>query len=903
MEVEFIIGKGLETGVCSNPSSSLGRLTGDPTKLLFWLESQRGLELPEVSFTARMIPYLACLRQYDDGNRFYSNSLEQDEFGVARTLLQWRDTWYEAGWSGDGFGENASTRLLDMGTVEGTAATDVPLGRGQRAQRVLDALSKTPLDVSVTLLDPAETFSKIWQELFSQLGAVTDELQLDPQCQGESDLAVLQNLLVSKREPGEKARLKGDGSLIVLRDGSPQLSAAWITRFAHEQLDEDDGVAVLAADNGATLDDALTDAGFPRLGFSDASFWRPVFQVLPLSLELMWRPLDPGVLLQFLTHPMGPIPAKIRRPLAEVAASEPGIGGDTWLHTVEIALDAAVAGEPKEALEKKREELAANIGFWLGCERFDPLQGIDLTTVIDRVRRVSTWLARTFAAQKDDDVGALYSAALGQADELARTMERLRESGVESLHRESVRRLIEAVRGTGLSRPGRPWQCDLGKPQLLKGNSPAAFVEPVSTVVWWGCDKERLPGLYSWSRAEQASLAESGVELLPLDTQLEWQAKTWLRPILAAKDRLVLVLHDNADGHHPVFDELLAIAEGWVEERVDRVMRDPELLPEPKGLPQTQSIGRQSLPEKVRWWRLPDDVRFPPREQESFSSLEKFLYGPYQWVLNYQARIRPGALSEIEDGSRLKGSLAHELFERFFDNHPDIATIELAEAERWAHAGMVNLIEKKGAVLLMPGRQAEKEDFIAIVIRALKELIAHLQAAKVEKVDMEREFAGGFKGSGMRGTIDLIATNTSGEIAVVDIKWGGFDYRRESLAGSSYLQLAVYAQLAYQEIKQWPALGYFIVRDARMLMLDSDYFPDAVIQKPENGESLLEFWQRVERTWQWRRRQLEKGLVEVTVTDTQPDESSNPGEHGLAMPETFDVFDDYTMLTGWGDRS
>jgi hypothetical protein len=168
---------------------------------------------------------------------------------------------------------------------------------------------------------------------------------------------------------------------------------------------------------------------------------------------------------------------------------------------------------------------------------------------------------------------------------------------------------------------------------------------------------------------------------------------------------------------------------------------------------------------------------------------------------------------------------------------------------------------------------------------------------------MEEDLAGKFVGGGVRGSVDLIATNARGESAIVDIKWGGFEYRRKSLVESRYLQLAIYAQLAHPVLKQWPALGYFIVRDARMLVLDNPYFPNAVIERPENGESLLEFWQRAENTWKWRKKQIESGLVEVTVTGTEPDEDSSPGDAGLPMPETFDAFDDYTVLTGWDERS
>ncbi|MEX0709389.1 MAG: PD-(D/E)XK nuclease family protein [Woeseia sp.] len=903
MTTHFTIGRELESGVCETPTSSLGTITGGPIQLLSWLESQLGLELPEVSFTARMVPYLNCLQAQGGRGRFYAESMKQDEFGGARTLLQWRDAWYEAGWDGGGFDVDDSTRLLDMGTVEAIATADVPPGIGQRVRQVLDALRETSLDVKVSLLDSADVFPKAWQKLFTVLGAQSDAFDLSPGCIAESDLAVLQRRLLAKEERDDKVQLKGDGSVIVLRDGSPQLSAEWISRFAHAQLAGEFSVAVLASEYGATLDDSFTKAGFPRLGFAGTSFWRPVFQVLPLSLELLWKPLDPTVLLQFLTHPMGPIPANVRRPLAEVVAIEPGIGGDTWVYAVETAVAKATVGKPKEAAEHLKTELSARIDFWLNGPRFDAQSGADMLTLKDRVRRVSSWLSNAYAVQEDEDVASLYGAALSQSDELLRTLDRLEAVGVEKLPRESLRRLVEAVRGTGTSRPGRPWQCEPDQPQLHRAVSPAAFLEPVNTVIWWGCDKARLPSNYPWSMAELASLAKNGIELLPLNTQLEWQAETWLRPICAATERLVLVLHDNADGHHPIFDQLLAVAEGWVEQRVDRVMREPGLLSMIGGLPKTKTIQQQDLPQKVRWWKLSEDAAFTLREQESFSSLDKFLYGPYQWVLNYQAKIRPGTLFEIDDGPRLKGTLAHELIERFFNAHEAIRSIQLPEAENWARAAMDSLIEEKGAVLLVPGRQSEKEDFIAIVTRALLELIGHLQSAEVVKVEMEEELTGKFVGGGVRGTVDLIATNVRGECAIVDIKWGGFAYRRTTLVESRYLQLAVYAQLVHPALKQWPALGYFIVRDARMLILDNPYFPDAVIERPENGESLLEFWQRAENTWKWRKRQIESGLIEVTVTGTEPDEESSPGEAGLPMPDTFDAFDDYTVLTGWGERS
>lgn len=896
--VRITLGKEHDGALAVVPQSAIGELTCGPAGLLSWLESQLGLKLPEASFTSRMVRYLDCLKREATGS-FYEQSLAQDEFATARTLLQWRDTWYEAGWRGQSFPEDAPTRLRDLASVEQHAQSILPPGTGQRLQRVIDALSSVNLDVSVVVLDPPEAFAGCWRQLLDALGAEFSPLALEPTADAGTDLAGLQRALIAASASSEKLKLAADGTFLVLRDGSAQLSAPWIARYAHAHNTEQCSVALLASAHATTFDDALTEAGQPRLGFANRSFWRPVFQVLPLSLELCWRPLDPSVLLQFLTHPMGPIRSRIRRPLAEIAASMPGIGSDAWVEARESALDRAVEDEPMDSRDAKRRELEAEVDFWLNSERFDAAAGAPIDFLLQRVRRVSEWLSRAVAGIPDEDEAALYAAALGQADELARTLERLEGNGTPTLSRIVVRRLVEAVRGNGAPMPGRPWQCAPGEPQLLRADSPAGFVAPVATVIWWACDTETLPRQHPWTRAEREALAANGVELLPLEQALRWQATSWLRPILCAKEQLILVLHDNADGHHPVFDQIVAVAENWAEARVDELMRDPDGVPGAGPLPATSATTPRALPQKQRWWRLPAQAALPRRAEESFSSLEKFLFGPHQWVLNYAGRIRPGALEALQDGNLLRGNLTHALFERYFAAHPDIPALDESAAERWARTETATLVEQQGAVLLAPGRQAEKEQFIATVAQALATLVKHLKAAGVVAIRMESGFTGSFTGGAIGGVVDLIATKASGETAVLDLKWGGFSYRQSDLVEGRYLQLAVYAQLLRQNEKQLPALGYFVVSDGRLLMLDTNFFPDATVVQPANGENLLEFWQRVEATWRWRRDQLDCGLVEVPVTDTAPDDDSSPGELGLAMPETFDRFDDYRILTGW----
>jgi len=76
---------------------SLGNITVGPHGFLGALETQLGIPASEVSFTTRLVQYLACVEQCNHPEAFYHASYEADPFSVARTLLQWRDQWYLAG--------------------------------------------------------------------------------------------------------------------------------------------------------------------------------------------------------------------------------------------------------------------------------------------------------------------------------------------------------------------------------------------------------------------------------------------------------------------------------------------------------------------------------------------------------------------------------------------------------------------------------------------------------------------------------------------------------------------------------------------------------------------------------------------------------------------------------------
>ncbi|EED31271.1 hypothetical protein NOR53_2544 [gamma proteobacterium NOR5-3] len=867
---------------------TMGEITVGPKGFLNLIETQLGIPFSDAPFTARLIQYLGCIDQIDRPAAFYHASYDADPFSVARTLLQWRDQWYEAGWQGD-FEKDVPAKLADMAAIESLARDVVEPNIGQRIQRVLELLPDNSIAIeSITLRDPLTHFSHLWQRLIEASGAdIIEGTNAEPQADENTDLGRLQRHLLS--DTNEKIHLHGDGSVLVLRGDSPQESAPLTALLTRHCLDQapDLSIALLAECRGELLDNSLENIHSPRLGFSALSPWRPVFQVLPLACELLWDPLNPTALFQFLSHSVGPIPRRIREKLAETVAGTPGIGSKDWEETIAQTL----ANED----EDRREKLQADIRYWLEPPRFSPATGVDSQTLSRRAQRVADWLQGSKEASDNPALKSLYNIALNQALEFVSAIERLRVHGRENLTQDNVRRLIEDVRGTGASVTDRSAEVIPGKARVLRADHSSTFAAPVDNVIWWDCQSSDRVHRWPWSKTERAALLANGVRLQSEDAQLEWLGEAWLRPILCAKARCTFVFHDDAERHHPVWDQVACLTDGLPTLQISA----PETA---AGLGVTSSsLDAYPLQEKVRWWRLPESVTLPKRSAESFSSLDSYIHSPYQWLLRYAAKVRPGSLASVSDGNLLKGSLAHRAYEEFFETHADISRIDPNSIADWIDETIGDLLRQEGALLLEPGRQAECERFITQVQESLTTLVRHLLAAAVVKVDMELWQEGVFAGGKLNGSIDVLATRSDGQEAVVDIKWGGKTYRRDALLSNSYLQLATYAQLRRNNDAQWsPALSYFIVQDAHLLSLNHDFFPRAEIIKPKVEENSAQYWQRFEQSWKWRKAQFDQGLVEVTVSDTEPSDESVPNEDCLEIPEASDTFNDYKVLTGWG---
>ena len=895
--MHILFGLDFDHKLPEKPQTRIGYVCTGPLGLLSILETQLGLIQAPTVLLERLLQYQACLKALDNKNRFYHRSFMVDEIAVARTLLDWRDQWYLAGWSGS-IDENAALRLQDMAEVENLSRSKVPACPGERLQAVLEGLATRRTWIKeIATVDLKEDLPYLWQQVLAKLPV--NELDIDrwpPSGRPDTDLFELQNRMIKLNQgealKKEEVPLKGDGSVLVIRARSRTASARLLAEYMRVK-NTGPSLAIVAGNHGAVLDDALEMADEPRIGLHKFSDSRPAFQVLPMALALLWEPLDPALLLQFLTHPLGPLPARVCSRLALSVVQAPGIGSTIWNEQLQRIKDSEKKRYHKE--DKDIDKLVGLITYWLQPQRFDPEKGAPAAIQAERCTRVADWLERRIGSAQDDSVRQLFATARSQALALAEALNSLRIQGIETISRQQLERLLGEAIGSGSTIPDKPGEAA----RVCASDSPSTFVDPFEEIAWWDLSMPQLPSPHPWSQKELSDLLKQGVQLQSLDAIFRRLARGWMRPVMSAQERLILVKHDSDDLNHPIWDQITTCSSGWKELDAEICIQTGGLIPR-LGV-ESHPIAHRPLPGLKRWWNLKDGRYLKRRAIESYTSLDRFIKSPYQWVLAHKAGLYRGGFDELVIDNRLRGTLAHRLFEDFFSDNKDWQNYNAKKISDWIQGAIGHLLEQEGALLLAPGKTMERERFTDMVTRALTSLVHWFKNAQIQKIDIEAYQKGRFKGGELHGYIDMLLLNHADRECVLDVKWHGLGYRSLELRQNAHLQLAVYANLRRQTSgsAQWPEQAYYIVDVDRIISQNRSYFSEALVFKPDDEENADDLWRQFESTWDWRRSQLDEGRIEITVNGTEPDSSSEPPENGMNIEAYNDRFNDYATLTGW----
>ena len=857
----------------------LGETTVGTNGMLGILEPQLGLISASVPQSQRIVQYLDCLKSCDNPKRFYHLSLQADELGTAATLLGWRDQWYLHGWNGK-IDAALNGRLADMNAVERTAIGNVAASEGERLSSILKVIKhRNPAISKVEITSELGSFPKLWQQVLSFLPTEIPPVVSVPN--SGLFLHTLQDRL-NRVQSGEvfkeedKLTFECDDSVMIVRAETRLLASRWLADLISKGIEE--GVLV-ASDSAALLDDILSATGQPRHGLSESSAYRPTLQLLPMALDLLWTPLDFNVLISFLSHPVSPVRSYARRQLAGKLAAQPGIGGAEWIRVLR-KIDEHYGDDAPVVREQ--------ISTWIDHPRFNQNDGVPINEVVVRTQKLAAYF-RVHLVDEDFAKRASWNAGFSQTTAFLGALEQLQRNGASVISHRQLQKLLAQVTSKGSANP--KLVAEIGS--LAVVDDPAALIEPFDQVVWWQPVMPSLPKSYPWSLSERQILATSGVELPDIANALDHLASDWLKPILIARKQVMVVLPPKDAEDHPAWQMISSQVRGMPELPIEQILKGKGVLTQ-----QSIVVSHHPLPQLKRWWQLPKDTPIPKRGHDSFSSLESFLFNPYQWLLRYPAGLKSSNILSVSDGFLLDGQLAHSIVENFFEL-PDPLNIPDSEVMSWFDKTFPQVVEAQGAVLLMHGRRTDYEGLRYRLKRALKLLLVQLRSAGIYTVQSELELKGHYSGGEILGYADLVITNKHGISAIVDMKWGGKNKYTKKLTENAHLQLGIYAELLRQKTGTWPEVGYYILAESKLITQSDNYFPEASVVNKKIDESTPHLWERFKATHAWRSKLMQDGMIEVVLDGADETGDSATPENGL-NPEVLNPnYNDYLTLAGW----
>lgn len=841
---------------------------------------------------------------------FYKKSFEADPFTTAAEMLSRRDELLLAGWE---FGKTMDTpaRLATIAEIEGSFHLEqedglqLAFGYADRFHAMMSALDgqeKIPIDEAWTN-EPLALLPRHFQRFFEKIGLKTGtpvrQMPL-PSIPSEptTDLQRFQQRLANSQPASGKSNLNNDGTLLLLRTRRSSESAAWLAQLLRLNFEASNSrkPIFLISERSHALDMALMQEGHPSLGLLSSSLARPTLQILKLVTAFLWEPVNPYHILEFVSLSVKPLADELATLIANQVAAMPGIQGEGWYSMVNRFFEELAENEPLTVVNEQRRQY----NFWFERRRYDMGRTApknEVTAIFDYLRQ---WAISAFEASGGRNQSLIVLSE--QAKRVAELLNALPEQELGHLELERIVRTIYEPSPVVFQ------QQEAGSLPYVQ--HPGAFTGAVEDVWWWNFTQQEQPHFFSkWSKNERAWLTQIGIQP---DTPAQENARQlWQqsRPILAATERLMLILPESVDGTavnpHPLFGDLQA-AFGNLEDITQQLGGSEQAFAQHFNLPIYEAVTLRQLGRPTPFIKINNPSNMQ-RERESLTSLETLFYYPYQWFFKYKIKLNKSSILSVVPDNTLMGNLAHRVFEKLLKE--DIHKMSKAEVETRVEQESRRLLAREGAVLLLYGREPDRVAFVNKLKFAAWSLVTHIRDNDWRVVETEKVLDGKFppkeevNGTDVKGIADLVLER-AGEWAIVDIKWRGSGWRESVIRNEEDLQLVLYARLVAPP-DTWAHTAYFIVENGKLLARNTRAFQHISPISPthDHNEVNERILTRMQTTWQWRMGQLGKGLVEVRCRQTLAAiEDAYSNEEGAAMLDVLEMkgedakYDDYSVL-------
>jgi hypothetical protein len=770
---------------------------GGPEALLRWLETQLGLPTADFHAASRISEFAAALDAAAEP--LFAGSLKADRWATAAELLSRRDELLLSGWDG---ADSPALPALVRALAQAMAGRKFQFpGVTERLQAVLEALEAGQIlpPHRCLLSDAQAAWPPVWQKVLARMNLVPAPVPTAAAPQG-SALHQAQTFLLG----GAGAGIGPDNTFRQVQTRSETAAVEFLAAVLAQSSEKLSSTVICCEEDGLALrlDACLHRIGLPPTGASAWSPAHPVLQVLPLSLALGWEPVNPQVVLDFLTLPVLPIPRHAAFKLAKALTHEPGLGSSAW-----AAAMAALCGPESDPEGNLRERLDE----WFQCQR-TPRDGAMAARLIhQRCGLVARWASgRAALLEQEAEAPLGLIAALRAAAGQAALLGELAECQGASLSEPQLARLLEEALARGAET--NPFIEAEGGP--IRVRSLSEIDEPCDRLIWLGTGTGDTAGC-RWSSGQLRELRAAGVVLDDGSKALSSLRSAEARGYCQVRESFLAVVlpQDSEKRWHPLWLAVRGLLPKPEAEHPpvleDLVMTGGANMLAPFGFDCRDVAVAPPQPARPLW-NIPQGL-LTARETVSASDLQDRLACPLKWTLHYAAQLKPGAVAQLPDDQQLKGTFCHGIFERVFGGGGDLPALDVAVAQ--ALAAFDERLPLDAAPLAQPGKRLERQRLRSQLENATRLLVSTLSGGGYRIVGLEVALAGQAFGKPLNGWIDCVAERHNGEEAIIDFKYGGRSKYHALIEEGRAVQLATYAYGRSTTGGAFPAVAYLVLSD------------------------------------------------------------------------------------------
>ena len=778
--------------------------TVGPAGLLAVLQDAAGIHYEAVSAQVRAAVYCRNMKAAIRESDLFYRSFLLDPMGVSNRILSWRDNLVAAGWDVKGTEPLRSAKLDFIRRIEPEALPVAESDMWLEVLKLAQAGGFKDAEIDLEVCVPENMIPPFYAKLIEALK--------------KSGVACCYKNTCLCKEPVVETKVFENEDRML--------------EYAVSNISDWD---LVVCEDAKKLDNMFRYVGLPTSG-SDLSMAEPqILQLFKLGNSLFKYPCSVTSLLGWLNAPKSPLKG-LGWWLARAVISSGGIYNEKWYQAVK---DYECRNEGADAGKILNE--------FLPVPRSAEIRTEDVVAFNERLGR---WADACCSLAQTEDVIAQY-ALLGES---CRAMCEVLHDAEETISPEDVSRYMSRV---AVQYRGKHCEAQAGCAKVV--SSPSNIADKAGNVLWLGVyDNKTHRYMYDFlTDGEIAELIDKGVLLYTRDddSQYVWYQQ---RVPLMMSGKIMLAIPKKVCGagviEHPVVTEL-----GRKEEEHGVLLSGEIKLEEKKKLFLMSSLDDDGF------IRLNEGVMLESRDKESASSLDKLVFNPFDYVIEYCLGIKDKQIADPNDLTNVQGTVCHKFVERLFMDGRNVRELQEVKAIAACKEDLEILfdecVEECGLVLLEPGNMSKLYEAKEHMLAGINKLIKIIENNRLAVVGCEVGYDDvpfiktQDKEVNLRGSVDMLLRDSNGDYVIFDFKYSIGNWYEEKLKSNKSVQLAVYKYF----------LGGKNVRSAyiffkRMRGVSTDGFEYGV--KKISPKEKVDMIQYVKDAYLKRWEQFSQGLID-----------------------------------------